>query len=38
MSEKMCIKMGTSDTSDETSWNSDLDFVNPEAFYDNTCV
>ena len=30
--------MRTPDTSDETSWNSDLDFVNPEAFYDNTCV
>ena len=30
--------MRTPDKSDETSWNSDLDFVNPEAFYDNTCV
>ena len=30
--------MGTPDTSDETSWNCDLDFVNPEGMSDNTCV
>ena len=34
----MSIKMRTSDTTDETSLNCDLDFVNPEALYDNIYV
>ena len=38
MWEEICIKMGTPDTTDETSLNCDLDFVNPEALYDNIYV
>ena len=34
----MSIKMGTPDTTDETSLNCDLDFINPEALYDNIYV